>query len=278
MASWTDWSNEPRSWAQRGLVWIAIQEDGTFRSPVAKFFSESETSGIGSALDASVGDVLCIVADQERTAAAVLGQLRLDFGRPTDHDELAPLWVIDFPMFEEADDGALVPAHHPFTSPVDIDDLIANPGGAISKSYDLVLNGSELGSGSVRVHDPEVQAKIFQILGISDDEAQRRFGWFLESLRYGTPPHAGFAVGLDWLFAILQNEDSIREVIPFPKTQTGADPLTTAPALVDASQLRELGIDLVPAVKAELAAASESVPPPDDGLGGDDPADAGAGN
>jgi aspartyl-tRNA synthetase len=243
-----------------GLVWIAVEADDSFRSPVTKFFSEGEIEGIRSALDATPGDVLCIVADQSAAAGHVLGQLRLDHGRPDTHTDLAFAWVVDFPMFEQTDEGGLVPAHHPFTSPADVDELRSAPAAALSKSYDLVLNGSELGSGSVRIHDPEVQAQIFEILGISDEEASRRFGWFLEALRYGTPPHAGFAIGLDRLFAILQDEDSIREVIPFPKTQTGADPLTTAPTLVDTPQMHELGIELTAAVRAALAEeASRSV-------------------
>ena len=241
-----------------GLVWIAVEDDGAFRSPVTKFFSDGEIEGIRGELDASPGDVLCIVADQTKVAAHVLGQLRLDHGRPDSHGELAFLWVVDFPMFEETDGGGLAPAHHPFTSPTDIDELATSPATALSKSYDLVLNGSELGSGSVRIHDPDVQAQIFEILGISDEEAGRRFGWFLDALRYGTPPHAGFAIGLDRLFAILQNEDSIREVIPFPKTQTGADPLTTAPTLVDGPQMHELGIDLTAEVRAALAEEAET--------------------
>ncbi len=241
-----------------GLVWIAVQDDGTFRSPVAKFFSDAEITGITKSLDANPGDVVCLVADEPAVAGPVLGQLRLDYGRPDGHEQLAFLWVTDFPMFEQTADGTLVPAHHPFTSPTDIDELRTDPARALSKAYDLVLNGSELGSGSVRIHDPAIQAEVFEILGISAEEAGRRFGWFLEALRYGTPPHAGFAVGLDRMFAILQNEDSIREVIPFPKTQTGADPLTTAPTLVDRAQLQELGIDLTPEVKAELAAGDEA--------------------
>ena len=243
-----------------GLVWIVVQEDGSFRSPVSKFFSADEVAGVSSSLGAEPGDSLLLVGDQPTTAATVLGQLRLDFGRPESHDQLAFVWVVDFPMFERTDDGGLAPAHHPFTSPTHLEALRADPAAALSKAYDLVLNGSELGSGSVRIHDPSVQAEVFKILGISDDEAQRRFGWFLEALRYGTPPHAGFAIGLDRMFAILQNEDSIREVIPFPKTQTGADPLTGAPTLVDEAQLRELGIELTPEVRAGLAAQAAAGP------------------
>jgi len=254
-----------------GLVWIAIQEDASFRSPVAKFFSDAETAAIGAAMAATPGDVLVIVADEARKVLPVLGQIRLDIGQPDGHDELRFAWVTDFPVFEETDDGSLAPAHHPFTAPVDVEELRTSPATAISRSYDLVLNGSELGSGSVRIHDPAVQAEIFQILGISDEQAATRFGWFLDALRFGTPPHAGFAIGIDRLVAILQNEESIREVIPFPKTQTGADPLTTAPTLVADEQLRDVGIDLRPEVKAALAeAASAGVSVTDDELG-DDP-------
>ena len=148
--------------------------------------------------------------------------------------------------------------HHPFTAPVSVDEMRDNPAEAISRSYDLVLNGSELGSGSVRIHDPEVQQAVFDVLGISPEEAESRFGWFVTALRYGTPPHAGFAVGVDRLFAILQEEESIRDLIPFPKTQTGADPLTTAPTLVSDAQLRDLGIDLNAETTANLAAAQSS--------------------
>ena len=239
-----------------GLVWIVVQEDGTFRSPVAKFFSPAETSGITASLAASPGDLLAIVADQAKLVAKVLGVIRLDLGRPDGHGELHFSWVIDFPVFEETDDGGLAPTHHPFTAPVSVDQMRRQPAEALSQAYDLVLNGSELGSGSVRIHDPDVQQAVFDVLGISADEAAGRFGWFITALRYGTPPHAGFAVGVDRLFAILQEQDSIRDVIPFPKTQTGADPLTAAPTLVDAAQMAELGIDLTASTKADLAAAA----------------------
>ncbi len=240
-----------------GLVWIVVQEDGTFRSPVAKFLSDEEVGAITAALEASPGDVLTLVADQPKAAAKVLGAIRLDLGQPEGHEELAFTWVVDFPVFEETDDGGLAPSHHPFTAPVSVEEMRDRPAEAISRAYDLVLNGSELGSGSVRIHDPDVQQAVFDVLGISKEEAESRFGWFMTALRYGTPPHAGFAVGVDRLFAILQEEESIRDVIPFPKTQTGADPLTTAPTLVDEAQLRELGIDLTASVKAQLTATDE---------------------
>jgi aspartyl-tRNA synthetase len=234
----------------KGLVWMVVEEDGTLRSPVAKFLSEEELGGIRRALDAAPGDVLLIVADVEPRTAGVLGQLRVELGRPEGNDELAFLFVVDFPVFEVGEDGSLAPAHHPFTAPVDVDEMRDHPETAISRAYDLVLNGSELGSGSVRIHDPAVQAAVFEILGISDVDAERRFGWFLEALRYGTPPHAGFAIGVDRLVSILQNEPNIREVIPFPKTQTGADPLTGSPGRVEPDQLADVGILVVPEVEA----------------------------
>lgn len=238
----------------KGLVWMVAEEDGGFRSPVTKLLSSDEIAGIAAALDASVGDVVLLVADETRVVLEILGQIRLEVGQPDGHDELAYLFVVDFPVFERNEDGDFVPLHHPFTAPVDVRAMSEDPGHAISKAYDLVLNGSELGSGSVRIHDPIVQAKVFETLGISDEDAERRFGWFLEALRYGTPPHAGFAIGIDRLVAILQNAPNIREVIPFPKTQTGADPLTGSPARVEDEQLRELGIEVRPAVRAEWAA------------------------
>lgn len=237
----------------KGLVWMVVEEDGSLRSPVAKFLSSAELTALASRLSAAPGDVLLIMADDERTVSHVLGQLRLELGQPEGHDELAFLFVTDFPVFERTEGGDLVPLHHPFTAPVSVDEMRNEPDTAISKAYDLVLNGSELGSGSVRIHDPAVQAQVFEVLGISAEAAQRRFGWFLEALRYGTPPHAGFAIGIDRMVSILQGEKNIREVIPFPKTQTGADPLTSSPSRVDAHQLMELGIDIRPEIRAMWA-------------------------
>jgi aspartyl-tRNA synthetase len=176
-------------------------------------------------------------------------------GEPADDDELAFLFVVDFPVFDVGEDGSLSPAHHPFTAPADLDTLIDKPETAVSKAYDLVLNGSELGSGSVRIHDATMQAKVFEVMGISDDDAEARFGWFLEALRYGTPPHAGFAIGIDRFVAILRGEPNIREIIPFPKTQSGADPLTGSPSRVEDEQLAELGILVAPDVVATWNAA-----------------------
>ncbi|HEY5685387.1 MAG TPA: aspartate--tRNA ligase [Acidimicrobiia bacterium] len=235
-----------------GLVWMVVEPDGSLRSPVAKFLSDTELQTITSRLEANVGDVCLIVADQWKTAVTALGALRNKLGRPTGHENLDFLWVTDFPMFEE-EDGVITFSHHPFTSPQDLDVMRDSPEAALSRAYDLVLNGVELGSGSVRIHDPEVQSQVFEILGIDREQAERRFGWFLEALRYGTPPHAGFAYGIDRLVMILQNEPSIREVIPFPKTQTGTDPLTSSPSEVDEGQLTELGIRLRPEIHARGA-------------------------
>jgi aspartyl-tRNA synthetase len=235
-----------------GLVWMVVEDDGSLRSPVAKFLEERETTALGEAFSHQAGDVLLLVAGDPAVVREVLGRLRLELGRPEGHEELHFLWVVDFPVFERTAAGELAPAHHPFTAPVDVAELETRPEHAKSKAYDLVLNGSELGSGSVRIHDPEVQRRVFTVLGIDDEEAERRFGWFLRALRFGTPPHAGFAIGVDRLFSILLGEPNIREVIPFPKTQTGVDPLTESPTPVTDDQLGELGIELRPEVRASL--------------------------
>lgn len=239
-----------RGLGAKGLISLTVEESG-LRSSITKFLSDEEQAGITTAFDGTPGDLLLLVADSSKVAGAVLGQLRLELGQPDDHDDLAFLWITDFPVFDVDDDGRLSPAHHPFTAPVDVEEMRTSPETAISKSYDLVLNGSELGSGSVRIHDPIVQQQVFDILGIGTEEAERRFGWFVKGLRFGTPPHAGFAVGIDRFLAILQGERSIREVIPFPKTQTGTDPMSGSPTPVDDDQLKELGIALRAEVKAE---------------------------
>jgi aspartyl-tRNA synthetase len=237
----------------KGLVWLVVEEDGSLRSPVAKFLSDNELDQIKAALGAEKGDTLLIAADDVKMVSHVLGQLRLHIGQPQGNDVLKFAFILDFPVFEVSEDGSLSPAHHPFTDPGDLDTFVNSPEEAISKAYDLVLNGTELGSGSVRIHDPEVQAKVFEVMDISAEDAESRFGWFLEALRYGTPPHAGFAIGIDRMVSILQDEPNIREIIPFPKTQTGADPLTGSPSRVEELQLMELGIDVRPEVRTSWA-------------------------
>ncbi len=247
-----------RSFGAKGLVWMVVEADGTLRSPVSKHLSDAEQQGLKAAMNAKPGELLLVVGDSPKVARTVLGTLRLHLGRPEQHERLDFLWIIDFPVFAVGDHGELSPEHHPFTAPYSVVEMRDDPEHALSRAYDLVVNGVELGSGSERIHDPEVQRQVFEVLGISDAEAQSRFGWFMRALRFGTPPHAGFAVGLDRLVMILQNEPNIREVMPFPKTQTGFDPMTDSPGPVDESQLVELGIDLRPEVRE--AQAGESPP------------------
>lgn len=235
----------------KGLVWLKVAADGTFESPVAKFLSEAEAAAVRERLSAQPGDLILIVADEWSTTCEVLGQLRNDLGRPPVFEgPYRYLWVVDFPMFVGVDEvtGRPKPGHHPFTQPHpdDVHLLETDPMNVRSQAYDLVLNGWELGSGSIRIHQPELQARIFDLLGIDEEEQQRKFGFFLNPFRYGAPPHGGFAFGIDRLVAILAGEENIREVIAFPKTQSGADPMTNAPTPVSAKQLDELGIRVLP--------------------------------
>ncbi len=234
----------------KGLVWIKVRAT-EFESPVAKFLSDTEQLELRSRMGAEDGDLVLIVADEWATTCEVLGQLRNDIGRPPVHEgPYRYLWVVDFPMFVGVDavTGRPKPGHHPFTHPHpdDIDRLESDPMSVRSLAYDLVLNGWELGSGSMRIHRPDLQQRIFTLLGISPEEADQRFGFFLTPFRYGAPPHGGFAFGIDRLVAILAGEENIREVIAFPKTQSGADPMTNSPTPVDERQLKELGLRLLP--------------------------------
>jgi len=244
-----------------GLVWMRVVagEHGgdALECPVLKYLSEAEQLGTVDALGAKAGDLLLVAAGPRRLVDHVLGTLRVELGRPPVHEGgLQFLWVVDFPLFESLDDdGRPIPAHHPFTMPHPDDlELLAHGKGedllaVRSQAYDLVLNGWELGSGSVRIHRPDLQQQIFTLLGISEEEAQSRFGFLLDAFRYGAPPHAGFAFGIDRLTAILAGEDNIREVIAFPKTQSGTDPLTGAPTEIDPAQLKELGLNVLPKPK-----------------------------
>jgi aspartyl-tRNA synthetase len=227
----------------KGLVWAFREGDG-WRSPTAKFLSAEELTALNERLGAEEGDLLLVVADRPKVANAVLGQLRLDlaaqFGLiPEGSDDL--LWVVDWPLMEENDDGGWDPLHHPFTAPAGEFDPGA-PGGARALAYDVVWNGQEMGGGSIRISDPDMQRKVFAALGIDEEEAEARFGFLLEALRFGAPPHGGIAYGLDRIVQRLAGVDSIRDVIAFPKTASGADALTGAPAPVDEVQLKELGV------------------------------------
>ncbi len=245
-----------KSLGAQGLVWMRVRDGGVLEAPVTKFLSAEELAGVVSTLSASVGDLLLIVAGDRRMANEVLGALRLDLGKPPVNyaeTEDGPavmrfVWVTDFPLFEKVDEsGRPTPAHHPFTMPHP-DDLALLDGtgeellAVRSQAYDLVLNGWELGSGSVRIHRADVQSRIFALLGIDAQEAQERFGFLLDAFKFGAPPHAGFAFGIDRLVALLAGEENIREVIAFPKTQSGSDPLTGAPGPLDPIHLRELGL------------------------------------
>jgi aspartyl-tRNA synthetase len=226
----------------KGLVWAFVQDEG-WRSPIAKFLSEAEVSAITQRLSGSPGDLLLIVADEITTVGQALSALRMELARrfdlipPGRHDIL---WVVEFPaFFWDADGQRWDAAHHPFTAPSgDLDD----PANLSSRAYDLVLDGSEIGGGSIRINRLDVQQRVFELLGIGPEEAKARFGFFLDALRYGAPPHGGIAMGIDRIVTALAGVESIRDTIAFPKAASGADPLTGAPAAVDPAQMRELGL------------------------------------
>jgi aspartyl-tRNA synthetase len=230
----------------RGLAWFRVTTSGELDSPLARFLPDDRRDALVSATAAKPGDLVLAVADEHRTACLVLGSLRAELGSPpVGEGPYRFVWVVDFPMFDGTDAGGNpIAAHHPFTMPHpdDLDLLAADPLAVRSQAYDLVLNGWELGSGSVRIHRADIQRRVFATLGIDDEEAESRFGFLLGAFRYGAPPHAGFAFGIDRLIAVFAGEENIREVIAFPKTQSGMDPLTGAPKRLAPSALAELGI------------------------------------
>ena len=244
----------------RGLAWIKVNDlsqglEG-LQSPIIKFMPEQVVQQLVERLGAQDGDILFFGADKEKVVNEALGALRVKLG----HDlaliesEWAPCWVVDFPMFEELDEGGLTPLHHPFTAPsCSVEQLRENPEAALSRAYDMVLNGTELGGGSIRIHDQAMQQTVFRVLGIDEEEAQEKFGFLLDALKYGCPPHGGLAFGLDRLVMLMTGANSIREVIAFPKTQSAACVMTEAPSDVANEQLRELNIR----VRKPVAEASE---------------------
>ena len=252
-------TDKAKRWGAKGLVWMRVKDGGELDSPVAKFLSAEELAGLVAMTGAKTGDLLLLVADDRPKVCHVLGLLRLELGRPpVTEGGLQFLWVVDFPLFESLDDaGNPVPAHHPFTMPHAEDVALLDTGNpqdllkVRSQAYDLVLNGWELGSGSVRIHRGDIQSRMFELLGIGAEEQQSKFGFLLDAFRFGAPPHAGFAFGIDRLVALLAGEENIREVIAFPKTQSGTDPLTHAPTPIDSAQLDELGLRLLPAKKTD---------------------------
>ena len=232
----------------KGLAWVKVKEDGSWQSPIAKFFSAEEQQKIDQSLQAEPGDLLFFGADNSNIVFQVLGELRNELGRRLellDKDRFDFIWVTDFPLVEYDDKEKRYQAlHHPFTAPreEDIDKLEKDPGAVYSRAYDLVLNGNEIGGGSIRIHDSEVQMKVLKALSISAEEAEEKFGFLLKSLHYGAPPHGGIAFGLDRLLMLITGSDSIRHVIAFPKTQKATCPLTDAPSPVARRQLTELHI------------------------------------
>ena len=235
-------------YSAKGMAWLQFPAEGGVKSSIAKFFSDENIEAIKKAAEVEAGDLLLFVADKPSVVAASLGALRIEMAKRRgliDPDKLAFTWVVDFPMFEyNEEEKRYVAMHHPFTAPRDEDLplLLTNPGKVYAKAYDMVLNGTEIGGGSIRIHRRDVQKKVFEAIGLSDEEAQEKFGFMMNAFEYGAPPHGGLAFGLDRLIMIMAQRDSIRDVIAFPKTQSASDLMTQAPNDVDEKQLRELHI------------------------------------
>ncbi len=243
--AWQDWA---KARGAKGLAYILVGEDGSLSGPVAKNLSEEESSGIAKFVGAENGDAIFFAAGDRNSSLALLGAVRLEIGdrcNLIDKNRWEFLWVVDAPMFERTEDGGWTAVHHPFTGPKPEFEksFISDPGAALAYAYDIVLNGNEIGGGSIRIHKREVQREVFKVIGLSDEEAQSKFGFLLEAFNYGPPPHGGIALGLDRLCALLAGADSIREVIAFPKTASGGDPLTGAPTPITPAQRRESGVD-----------------------------------
>lgn len=258
--AWQEWAKQRGA---RGLAYVLVQEDGTLGGPVAKNITDEEKAGLAAHVGAQPGDCIFFAAGATKSSRALLGAARLEIGRRCgliDESAFAFTWVVDAPLFEPASEavasgdvavggGAWTAVHHAFTSPKPefLDTLEDNPGEALAYAYDIVCNGSELGGGSIRIHREDVQKRVFSVMGIGEEEAQEKFGFLLDAFKYGAPPHGGIAVGMDRICAILAGADSIRDVIAFPKSGGGFDPLTAAPAPITPAQRKEAGVDAAPA-------------------------------
>ena len=246
--AWQDWA---KARGAKGLAYILVQADGALGGPVAKNLSEKELSEVASKAGAKPGDAIFFAAGNRAESQALLGAARLEIGRRCnliDENKWEFLWVVDAPMFEPTENGGWTAVHHPFTGPKPefAKSFKSDPASALAYAYDIVLNGTELGGGSIRIHDQQMQREVFEVIGLTAEEAQSKFGFLLEAFQYGPPPHGGLAIGIDRLCALLAGADSIREVIAFPKTASGGDPLTGAPTPITPAQRKEAAIDFVP--------------------------------
>lgn len=246
--AWQDWA---KARGAKGLAYILVGDDGVLSGPVAKNLSEKESSGIAAAVDAKNGDAIFFAAGERAASLALLGAVRLEIGRRCnliDESLWEFLWVVDAPMFEKTEEGSWTAVHHPFTGPKPEFEksFSQDPATALAYAYDLVLNGNEIAGGSIRIHRRDIQRDVFKVIGLSNEEAQSKFGFLLEAFNYGPPPHGGIAFGLDRLCALLAGAESIREVIAFPKTASGGDPLTGAPTPITDAQRKESGVDATP--------------------------------
>ncbi|WP_203335529.1 aspartate--tRNA ligase [Nocardioides limicola] len=255
--AWQEWAKQRGA---KGLAYVLVGEDGELGGPVAKNLTDAERAGLAAHVGAAPGDCIFFGAGPAKTSRALLGAARLEIGRRTgllDEDAWSFLWVLDAPLFEPADEataagdvavgsGAWTAVHHAFTSPQDLDSFDTDPGNSLAWAYDIVCNGNEIGGGSIRIHREDVQKRVFEVMGISADEAEEKFGFLLEAFKYGAPPHGGIAFGWDRIVSLLAGVESIRDVIAFPKSGGGFDPLTAAPAPITAAQRKEAGVDFVP--------------------------------
>jgi aspartyl-tRNA synthetase len=251
--AWQDWA---KARGAKGLAYILVNEDGTLGGPVSKNISEEESAGIVAAAGAKAGDAIFFAAGERSASLSLLGAVRLEIGKRCNlinEGAWEFLWVVDAPMFEPTDNGGWTAVHHPFTGPKPefAASFATDPANALAYAYDIVLNGTELGGGSIRIHDRQIQKDVFSVIGLSDEEAMSKFGFLLEAFNYGPPPHGGIALGLDRVCALLTGSDSIREVIAFPKTASGGDPLTGAPTPITPAQRKESGIDGLPKVESK---------------------------